>query len=400
MKVTYIVSRFPTVSETFVVREMNALAELGVEIDLRSLFPSDEEFVHPAAERWMARLRLPGAAAALGGLAYWLRRRPLVLLGAMRRIVASAWRRPGTLARSVVTAAVAAAHARELEAAHPRHIHAHFAANPALAAWLCSRLTQTPYSFTAHAHDLFIHQVMLEAKVREAAFVIAISDFNRRFLDGFGGGGETPVHVVRCGVEPTAHSFRPREIPAEGPIRAVCVAGLREKKGHRILFEAMRDRSLERLELDVVGDGEWRLALEREARSLGVAERVRFHGALPEPEVRTLLDRADLFVLPSTIARDGQMEGLPVALIEALAAGLPAVSTRQSGIPELIRDGQTGLLAEPGDAESLRAAVARLLNGEHRLDLKAARRLVETEFDVGPSAARLRRLFEGGAAGG
>jgi glycosyltransferase involved in cell wall biosynthesis len=207
------------------------------------------------------------------------------------------------------------------------------------------------------------------------------------------------VHVVHCGVDPQAWPARPRAAPAQGPVRALCVASLEEKKGHRVLLRALAgaDGSLGRVELDLVGPGALRGELEALARALGLGDRVRFHGALPEPHVAALLGRADLFVLASVVERSGFMEGIPVALMEALAAGVPVVATRLSGVPELVRDGDTGLLAEPGDAASLRAALERAI-GDPDAALRravAGRALVEREFDAVAGAARIAELIRG-----
>jgi colanic acid/amylovoran biosynthesis glycosyltransferase len=147
-----------------------------------------------------------------------------------------------------------------------------------------------------------------------------------------------------------------------------------------------------------VGDGPRRQPLEALVRLLGLQNRVRFHGPLPEPAVLDLLERADLFVLPSVIASDGTMEGLPVVLVEALAAGVPVVATRISGVPELIRDGETGLLAEPGRADDLRRAMSRLLADPSaaRRRAEAGRTLVEQNHDGRRSAEVLARLFHDG----
>jgi glycosyltransferase involved in cell wall biosynthesis len=149
------------------------------------------------------------------------------------------------------------------------------------------------------------------------------------------------------------------------------------------------------VELDLVGPGALRGQLEALAADLGLGDRVRFHGALPEPEVAALLDRADLFVLASIVERSGFMEGIPVALMEALAAGVPVVATRLSGVPELVRDGVTGLLAEPGDAASLRDALERAISEPDAARRRAAagRELVEREFDAGACAAQIADLF-------
>ena len=396
LRIAYMVSRFPAASETFVVRELDAVAAADPELELSllSLFPSNDRFVHERARPWLQRLHRPSPPEGARALGHWALRSPLRLAGAVASIVRAGWRDPRLLARSLATVPIAAAQARRIRDARVDHVHAHFASYPTLAAWLCGRLTGISYSFTAHAYDIFITQTMLESKVREAQFVATISEFNRRFLRAYGGDSETPVAVVHCGVDPTEYAFEPRSVPPDGEVRGLCVAGLQEKKGHAVLLEALASApGLERLRVDLVGGGPLRGELEAWARELGLANRVRFHGPLEETAVREMLAGADLFVLPSVIASDGQMEGLPVALIEALACGVPAVSTRLSGIPELIDDRRTGLLAEAGNPDSLAEALEWLLGGGE-LDLEAARRLVESEFDVRRSGEQMVDLFE------
>ena len=397
-RVAYGVSRFPTTTETFVVREMNALVDgfPDVEIELFSLFPAATEFLHPSAERWMAGLQRPTVAEAAVASLWWSARRPVELARAVGTIVRAAWRSPASLAKSLATLPLAAAHARRLRVDSERvdHVHVHFASYPTLAAWLIRRLTGIPYSFTAHAYDIFIDQALLAEKVAEAEFVVTISEFNRSLLRRFGGDDVTPVHVVHCGISPETYAFRARAIPSEGPIRAICVAALEEKKGHEVLFSALAGASgeLERLEVDLVGDGPLRGELESRVAALSLGGRVRFHGSQPESRVRQMLDEADLFVLPSKVSSTGQMEGLPVSLIEALAAGLIAVSTNLSGIPELIRDGDTGYLAEADDPESLAAALTRAITSD-QVDPARGRALVESEFDLADSAAAMHDLL-------
>jgi glycosyltransferase involved in cell wall biosynthesis len=273
------------------------------------------------------------------------------------------------------------------------HVHAHYATYPTLSAWICHRLTGTPYSFTAQAHDIYMDQSMLSRKLADAAFVVAISDFNRNLLSRYG--DTAHVHVIRSGIDTSALRFRPRAVPAEGPVRALCIASFQEYKGHRVLFEALAgSRELERVQLDLVGGGPLRGELERRARELGITDRVRFHGTMTEDAVRDMLDQADLLVLPSVVAKSGQMEGVPIALMEAFAAGVPVVTTRLSGIPELVTDGETGLLAEPQDAAALRDALERVVSGRFEPDLAAGRELVEREFEVADTAGRIWALIE------
>jgi glycosyltransferase involved in cell wall biosynthesis len=398
VRIAYIVSRFPHVSETFVVRELNGVERSGdVEIELFSLFPAVDATVHPAAARWVARLRTGSASGAVGGTVRWLVRRPRATVGAFLRVGWAYRRRPGLLWRALLTLTVAAAHAHAIQALGVRRVHAHYATYPALAAWMCRRLTAIPYSFTAHAHDIYLDQSFLRTLVRDADFAVPISEFNRRFISAHAPGESTPLYVVHCGVDPQRYAFRPRVPPAAGPVRALCIASLLGYKGHRVLFDALASAgdALDRVRLDLVGSGELRGELERRAARLGIAERVRFHGPLTEPQVLALLDVADVFVLPSIIEPTGFMEGIPVVLMEAMAVGLPVVASRLSGVPELVRDGETGLLAEPGDAKSLGSALELTLSDRVATGRRvaAARRLVERDFDGRASARQMAALL-------
>ena len=392
------VSRFPHVSETFIVRELDAVRDAGgVDLELFSLFPPVDSTVHPVAAGWLGRLHQGRVSSGLLAIVSWLGRRPLRVLSSVWLTIRSYWRRPSLMLRALVTLIIAAGHARELRSHPVDHLHAHYATYPALAAWLCHRLLGVGYSFTAHAHDLFVDQSMLARKLNDARFAVAISEFNRRFLADYGGGPDgTPVHLVHCGVDPERYRFRPRSAPADGPVRALCVASLQEYKGHQILFAALADsRALERLSLDLVGDGELRESLAGLAGDLGISARVDFKGSCDESAVSHLLDRADLFVLPSIVAADGQMEGLPVALIEGLACGVPVVATRLSGVPELVVDGETGLLADPGDAGQLAEALTATLADPNAALERAGRgrAKVVAEFDVRRSGEQMAALF-------
>jgi glycosyltransferase involved in cell wall biosynthesis len=393
IRVAYVVSRFPAASETFVIRELDEVAADGrIELDLLSLFPSEDRFVHPRARPWLSPLRQPGWGQAVSSLLWWAARRPARLLSSLAIVVADTWREPRIMLRSLATLPLASVHARTVRAEGVDHMHAHFASYPTLSAWLCRRLTGVSYSFTAHAYDLFVEQRMLRRKVADAEFVATISSFNRQFLDDYQGTPPTPVHVVHAGLDPTAYEFRPRQPPPSGPARVLCVASLQEKKGHAVLLRALAKPGLERLSLDLVGGGELRESLEALAAELGLGERVSFHGACTESEVQAMLGATDIFVLPSIVAADGQMEGVPVALMEALACGIPTIATRMSGVPELIDDGRTGTLVEPGDVEGLAAALSTVLAGAGP-DAKTGRELIEREFDVRESGRRMVELF-------
>ena len=293
------------------------------------------------------------------------------------------------------TVPVASAHARWIARSRPDHVHAHFASYPALAAWLSGRLTGVSYSFTAHAHDIFVQQCFLGAKIDGASFVATISEYNQRFLTPYRSGPRPPIEVVHCGIDPDAYRFDPRPLPERGPVRLLCVASLQEYKGHQVLLEALAagGEASARVELDLVGAGKLEGELRALARELGVEGRVRFHGNLPEPEVAHLLGEVDAFVLPSLRAADGRQDGIPVALMEAIASGRPVIASRISGIPELVREGESGALAEPGDPSDLARALTRLVEGRLQLDPVAARERIERDFNISRTSADMVELF-------
>jgi glycosyltransferase involved in cell wall biosynthesis len=396
----YLISRYPQTSETFIVREIDALDRSGLfELELWSLFPSADEPVHEIQRRWMQRHHRPALAESVKAFGWAAFTRPVAIAKVLFAVLAGYRRSPSHAVRALITVLLACAIARELSR-RPRlpHIHAHYATYPALAAWVCGRLVGSSYSFTAHAHDLYVDTSMLDEKVAEARFVVTISEFNRALLSRHNP-ASTPIHIVHCGINTTAYDFRPRAIPADGPVRALTVASLQEYKGHAVLLEAlaMGGPGVDRIMLDCIGKGELRENLEQSATRLGISDRVNFLGSRSEVEVRAALDAADLFILPSIVARDGQMEGLPVALMEALACGVPTVSTSLSGIPEIVVDGVTGLLAKPADAASLNRVLQDVVQrGEQTVDFaKAGRDLVTTEFDQAQSTAVLTALLAG-----
>lgn len=398
IRVAYVVSRFPDPSETFVLRELNGVdAREDLDVALFSLFPPKHAFVHPDAARWVDRLHRVSAAQGALAMLGWLVERPATLVAALASVVRGYGRVPRRLARALATCVIAAGQARRMRDLGTEHVHAHFATYPALAAWLCARLLGVSYSFTAHAHDIYIDQLHLGTLIREADAVAVISRFNERLLAPYGAGTRTPAHLVRCGVDPAAYAFRPRTPPSAGPIRALCVATLNELKGHAVLLDALavEDPTMRRVQLDLVGSGPLEQDLAAQVRRLGLDGRVRMLGTRSEREVAELLAAADIFVLASVITPIGWMDGIPVALMEALASGVPVIASRLSGIPELVRDGETGVLAEPGEPTDLVTAFRRTIEDPAATleRCRAGRALIEREFAIDGSVAKMAALF-------
>jgi colanic acid/amylovoran biosynthesis glycosyltransferase len=401
--VLYVVSRFPAVTETFVVNEWLALSA-RFRMELVALRRSREAPVHPESRQAMARVRflgVPGVPTVAAHVAL-LARRPRPYLSILATVLRAGLRvSPRHGAKEAIVFVQAVALARTAAREGVAHVHAHFANHPATAAWIVHRLTGIPFSFTAHANDLFVGPALLERKAADARFVIAVSEYNRRLLRDRCPAARA-VEVVHCGVDTERYAWRgPEKRDGE---RVVCVAGLLAKKGHVHLLDALPlvAKRHPSIMLDLVGDGPERATVLARARAREVAERVRLRGALPWEDVRATLAEARVFALASVRLPSGRMEGIPVALMEAMASGVPVVATRLSGIPELVQDGVTGVLVEPGDATAMADAITRLLDDEALAAELAgrARELVERSFSLSGGAQRLGDLFAASIAGG
>jgi colanic acid/amylovoran biosynthesis glycosyltransferase len=395
-RVAYIVSRFPHLPETFILREIDRLEADGAQVVLCPLLRQQDDVVHPAAQPWVRRAVYTPfiSPTLLRDLLRVIVRDPRSAFDALLAPLARVARTPNFFAGTLGITAKVAHLARVVEERGIEHIHAHFATHPAMAAYMLHRLTGVSYSFTVHAHDLYVHTTMLERKLRDAAFVVTISDYNRALLRRYD--TSTPVHVIRSGVALDGEPVQ--QYPPEGVFTLQAVGSLQPYKGFAYLVAAMgllRDAGVGPVRLRIAGGGPEREALERQIALLDLRDHVELLGPQPEEEVARLLQSAHAFVLPSVVTATGKMEGLPVVLIEALAAGLPTIATDISGIPELIRDGETGRLVPPGDPDALAEAIRWVLeHGEQaRTWAQSGRRLVEREHDLAINVRRLAALF-------
>lgn len=407
-----LLSRFPLVTETFILREVIELERQGRPVRLVPLLHERPEVVHREALPWMGRvlhaplLSAQVAAASLRAL----RRRPGQVLRLFGRLAAASAGSPGFFMKTVAIFPKSLWIAERLEAEGAEHLHAHFATHPATLALIVSSLTGIPWSVTVHAHDIFVSRAMLREKLATARFVRAISRFNRDYLERLYPELEGRVRVIHVGIDPAVYRRLPP--PSDGLPQILCVASLRPYKGHMVLLEACRllQEKGGAFRCELVGEGPLRPELERRIAELGLRDMVKLAGALPQNQVARRLGRSSVFVLPSVVAPDGQMEGIPVALMEAMAAGRPVVASDLSGIPELVQDGVSGLLVRPGDAAGIAAALKRLIDDpglgralgergrekverEFRLDGTVAELLAEIEPHTGPPDAEVQALL-------
>lgn len=396
-RVVYVVSLFPCWSETFIVREINALIESGVDVRIVSLKSPSETLVHDDAVALLHRVHHPRPGP--GALASRMRvalRHPLLLARVVGNVVADGWHTPGVALKTLAALLRGMEHVDWLRGFDPDFIHAHWATYPSTVAWALGRMLRKPFGFTCHAHDIFVERQMLARKLEEAALAVAISDYNIQWLQAnIGGNAARRVRLVHCGVDLAHVPWHP---DGRDPDTILAVGRLHPIKGFDTLLDALallRDRGVA-FRCRLVGSGPLGDALRAQARRLCIADKVEFTGARAQDEVRTWMRAATLFAMPSQVDDDGDRDGIPVALMEAMASGCAVVGTRVSGIPELIEHGRDGLLVEPRDPVALADALQRLLrdNDLRRHLSTAARERVERDFDSRTEAARLRACMQ------
>jgi len=399
LKVAYIMSRFPKLTETFILYEILALEGLGARVEVYPLLRERQPVTHPEAEQLVQRAHFHPfiSLAILRAQWHFIRRDPINYCRLWFDVLRGTWGSLNFLIGAIGIFPKAVRFAYEMAAQGISHVHAHFASHPAVAALIIHRLTGIPFSFTAHGSDLHVERRMLDIKIAAAAFVVAISAYNKEFMvKECGEGVRKKIHVIHCGVDPEVF-LPPRERHGRGPFQIVCVASFEEVKGHTYLIDAiqlLRERGTDFV-CHLVGDGPLRREVEARVAQPGLREQVRFHGGLTRVEVARLFSEADAAVLASVPTRRGKREGIPVVLMEAMASGLPVVASAVSGIPELVEPGRTGLLVPPGDAAALADALQALEQDRElrfRMGL-AGREKVLREFNLRTNTLELLRLF-------
>ncbi len=387
--VLYVLKMYPRFSETFILGEMLAHQAAGLHLSVVSLRPPNDGRFHAQLAELRAPVtyldpitpKAPALWAELADAAADLPRLPAAL--------------PQLLAADVRDAYQAVLLARHAQRTEVTTMHAHFASLATTVARLASALTGVPYTFTAHAKDIFHEDVVeadLAAKLRDAASCVTVSDFNEANLrDRFGADADRVVRVFN-GIDLSRFSYTDPGL--ERPPRVVAVGRLVEKKGFADLIHAaaLLARRGQPVAVDIIGTGELAQALQDQIDRLGIGDHVRLVGALPQDDVRDAVAGASALAAPCVLGSDGNRDGLPTVLLEAMALGTPTVAADVTGIPEVVRHEHTGLLIGQHDPAALADALARLM---HDSDLRVrlarqARRLIEADFDLTTQAAHVR----------
>lgn len=395
--VGYILKRYPRLSETFIVTEMLELRRLGATVTILAQRDAGESLVHEktrqldapiyylprvSGHKWPFRYHKDGVSPGL-------------------TIESTDADSDASGRRAMLEAALLAPLVERLGI---DHLHAHFATWASEVACHVSALTDIPFSFTAHAKDIFhndVNKQQLARRMAQAKLVVTVSDFNKTYLnDLLAASGKTGrVERLYNGIDLNLFSSQARN-PEPGLI--VGIGRLVEKKGFDYLIDACHLLKQEgrQFRCVIAGEGEQRAALAARIREHGLDNQVTLVGAMTQAEVITLLNRATVFALPCVVGQDGNRDGLPTVLLEAMALEVPMVSTRVTGIPEIIDHRETGLLVEERDAPGLAAALAELLETPALRQQICARARVKVarQFNTAENVKQLKEYFR--ASGG
>ncbi|AEG02585.1 glycosyltransferase [Methylomonas methanica] len=402
MKIAYLAPELPALSATFVYNEILQLEKMGDDI-----LPLSVRRPNPIAEDVALDRLKKNVVFVYENKKYQVIINHIALLIQKPVFYVKAF---GFLIKDIITVGIftrnalglvyryfyAACIADQLLKHKCLHIHAHFAHVPGDLAMYAATMAGVKFSITAHANDLFERGWLLREKIHRAVFLVTISEFNKRFLVRLGGAAEK-IRVIRCGID--FQAFPNRKDSALGQVIKIgAVCRLVEKKGIDTLIRAVS--ILKKAEINVslyiAGSGPLEAQLYQLTNELGLTkDDVRFLGALPHGQVSDFIHSLDMFILPCRRDKNGDMDGIPVALMEAMAIGIPVISTVLSGIPELIDDRETGLLTEPDDIDGLVTAMMALAKeGSLRARLiQNAANKIKTEFSLTANTLMLRDLI-------
>lgn len=396
-RVLYFTGQYPRISDLFIQREVVALRELGLCVRTAAVrrpgkdaatAPLDREATHYLLPANPLRILSAHIRSFFSNPRGYLRAAALV-----PRLMTGGLRDCFLQIAYFVEAGLLAEHMRGLRVTH---LHNHFANSSCSVAMLAARMSGTPFSFTLHGPAIFFEAAKwrLDLKLRAAAWVNCISHFCASQAAVFAPDAAHKFRILRCAVDPLQYA-NDRSVESgalQSGRRFLFVGRMATVKGLPVLFEALQPvvKAFPDFELRLVGDGPQRAEFEAAVRARGLKRNIRFLGALNASEVRAELATADAFVLPS------YAEGVPVVLMEAMAAGVPVIATRIAGIPELIADGRSGLLVSPASAPALTTAIENLLampTSARAGIIRNARETVEREFNLRHEAAKLKQWF-------
>lgn len=398
LELAYVVGTYPLLTTTFIDREIELLRQWGISVHVvsirrpsRSLSPEQE-----ALQEDVSYLLPVSPAALIAGHLWAMLTRPVAFFGALLYLLTRPHPSMQARLKTVMHFGEGVYAAYLLRQRPANQIHAHFVDRAATVALIVGRLLNIPYSATAHANDIYVNPVLLPEKMAEAKFIATCTRYNERHLADVE--GTALSHKVRCiyhGLD--VNKYQPPSRLYHSKPLLIAVGQLKEKKGFTYLLRACRllkDQGYD-FHCQIIGEGPLRETLETQISQLALTESVTLCGALPHEAVIDKYKQATIFTLPCVMGTDGDRDGIPNVILEAMAMELPVVSTRHSGIPEVVRDGWNGLLVPPADETALAEALAYLMDepaDRQQLGRRGRQTIVES-FSVEQNTKRLLAEF-------
>ncbi len=398
-KIAYILLWFPKPSETFIFREVVNLWKMGLPIKVFTLYGELKKHLSP--EMWgvskkVERLGIPFLKHAPSDLAYWWKREPATVNWLLRTIPVRRWRSLEVGGENIWSFFCGFSLARRFEEESIEHIHAPWANGPATAAWVASKLTGIPFSFTGRAVDIYPPDGALQEKIRDSLFVTTNNMANLRYLQEFAKGNENKFHAIYNGIALERHAEAP--VPMTPPYQLLALGRFDRIKAFDVLLHACKilKGSGLNFHLTLAGDGPRKILFKHLTRKLGLVEIVSFPGFIPYDRVSELFSSADVFVMSSAVHSTGERDGLPNVIMEALTHRVPVVATDICGITEVIQDGVTGFLVPEKDPSALANAINKMVtNRESAIEMAdKGRSLVLRQFDPERNHGKILNLYQ------
>jgi len=398
MKLGIVVSQFPELHETFILKEFLALREAGIALRIFSLKRCRDRIIHPEAGSLLHLVEYAPLSSPTvwgEGLLEFLRQ-PVRSIEALREMMADG-KDPVSFLKALVVYVKTLALAHRARGMRIGHLHAHWATFPTSSARVMAKLLNLPFSFTGHAWDLYVKNPTLQQKLEEAEFVVTCTAYNRKFLSSIVPGCEQKIFLNYHGVD--LNRFQKREpLRKEEKPLIFSVGRLVETKGFFTLIRSLSLLKAKKFSFEcvIVGEGSLRSKLEEEIKEEQLEGVVRLAGSLSREELLAYYRKAACFVLPSEIAPNGDRDGIPNVLLEAMAVGVPVISTEISGIPEAVTSGRNGLLAPEKNPALLAKAIETILKDPPLANRygEEAHRTVSEKFDSNTYLNTLVQFFK------
>ena len=404
MRLAYILTQFPNFTETFVEREIREIRGRGYSVDIYSLkkfkgWDKTQETMtgYKNCVNYANFISLPVVFSNI----YWFIRRPINYLRTIYFLASKLGDNPKEVLKALGSLPIIFHFARKQAKDQVEHIHSHFARMGATAAMVCADMLNVPFSFTVHAFDIFLGKddPYLKEKLAKCKSIACISHYNIQYLREISPEiDQTKFKIVRCGIEPEKIHYIDHEGVPE-VIKILSVGSLVEKKGHVYLIQAIKElvtRGQDNILCEIIGGGPDKASIQHLIDQLEVGDHVKLLGPLTQLHVERYLIHCDIFVLACINAKNGDKDGIPVALMEAMAIGRPVISTYVSGIPELVTNELNGCLIHERDVNALSNALSKLINSEEvrKKYGRNATQKISDEFSVKENALKLVEIFE------